>query len=110
MIANSHLDKAKRIEESIRGLNKDDGWELIVEGVYGCAIHYIAAICQSNSGEHLDTHKGLSRFLKERNLPELSNLFKQLDQLRVGNWYGNQKNGDTVELALDVLNQIKVRL
>ncbi len=32
MKAEKHLEKAKRIEESIRKLNPEKEWELIVEG------------------------------------------------------------------------------
>lgn len=102
-----HLEKAKRIEKSVNSLDKEDDWELIVEGIYGAAQHYIAYICESKFEEHQETHKGLIRFLKEHNLNELANKFQRLDELRIGKWYGNQVNGETVDLALEVLEEIK---
>lgn len=30
-----HMEKAERIESSIEKLDKDNDWELIVEGAYG---------------------------------------------------------------------------
>ena len=102
-----HLEKAKRIEKSIKSLNKEKDWELIVEGIYGAAQHYIACICDIKLGEHHETHKGLIKYLKEHDLTELADKFQRLDELRIGKWYGNQVNGETVDLALEVLEEIK---
>lgn len=101
------MEKAKRIEASIEKLDKENDWELIVEGAYGAAQHYIACICEKELGKHLETHKGLIKFLRENNLVELSNLFQQIDELRVGRWYGNKTNGETSMLAFEVLEKIK---
>lgn len=102
-----HIRKANRIEKSVERLDKDEDWELIVEGIYGAAQHYIAFICEAELREHCETHKGLIRFLKEHNLNELADKFQRLDELRLGRWYGNQANGETVELAFEVLHEIK---
>ena len=102
-----HLEKAERIERSTENLDKEKDWELIVEGIYGAAQHYIAYICDIKLGEHHETHKGLIKYLKEHNLTELANKFQRLDELRIGKWYGNQVNGETVDLALEVLEEIK---
>tara|TARA_Y100000310_G_scaffold319664_1_gene375209 strand:+ start:191 stop:532 length:342 start_codon:yes stop_codon:yes gene_type:complete len=102
-----HEKKAKRIEESISKLDSKKDWELIVEGIYGIAQHYIACICENKLGNHHETHKGLIRFLKENNLNELANKFHRLDELRIGKWYGNQVNGETAKLAFEVLDEIK---
>ena len=102
-----HLQKAQRIESSFGHLDKERDWELIVEGIYGAAQHYIAYICETSLEEHHDVHKGLIRFLKEKSLINLANLFQQLDELRIGKWYGNQVNGETVDLAYAALEKIK---
>ena len=102
-----HLEKARRIEKSIESLNKKEDWELIVEGIYGAVQNYISYICDASLGEHHDTHKGLIRYLKEHTLADLANKFQRLDELRIGKWYGNQVNGETVELAFEVLKEIK---
>ena len=107
MKSEDHLQKAERIEKSVESLDKEEDWELIVEGVYGAAQHYISYICEQKLGEHHETHKGLIRYLKEHNLNELANKFQRLDELRIGEWYGNQVNGETVNLALEVLDEIK---
>lgn len=102
-----HMEKAERIKASLKKLNMEDDWEMIVEGAYGVAQHYIACICEQKLGKHLETHKGLIKFLRENNLVELSNLFQQIDELRIGRWYGGKVNGETSKLALEVLEKIK---
>lgn len=85
-----HLEKAKRIEKTIRSLNPEFEWELIVEGAYGAAINYIAYIVETKTGTHKDTHKGLPRFLDENGYNELATLFRQLELHRRGGWYGGR--------------------
>ena len=84
MNKDKHVEKAMRIEASIEKLDEHNDWELIVEGAYGTAQHYIACICEQKLGKHMETHKGLIKFLRENNLTELSNLFQQIDELRIG--------------------------
>ena len=102
-----HLEKAERIEASLEKLDKQDDWELIVEGAYGAAQHYIAYICEQKLEKHLETHKGLIKLLRENSLVELSNLFQQIDELRIGRWYGSKVNGETSKLAFEILEKIK---
>ena len=102
-----HLEKAERIVSSIEKLDKENDWELIVEGVYGAAQHYTACICEKKLGKHLETHKGLIKFLRENDLVELSNLFQQIDELRIGRWYGSKVNGETSKLAFKILDEIR---
>ncbi|MEW6328771.1 MAG: hypothetical protein AB1468_01505 [Candidatus Micrarchaeota archaeon] len=102
-----HMKKAKGIENSTAKLDEEEDWQLIVEGVYGAALHYIAAICEKKIGKHLETHKGLPGFLDENGLSELATLFRQLDSFRVSRWYGKQGDGETVRLAREILERIK---
>lgn len=102
-----HIEKAARSEASIDKLDKEGDWELIVEGAYGAAQHYVACICEQKLGRHLETHKGLIKFLRENNLLDLSNLFQQIDELRIGRWYGSKVNGETSKAAMEILEKIK---
>ena len=69
-------------------------------------MHYIAFHCEKNLGNHLNTHKGLAKFLDENNLSNVAALFRELDIHRQGKWYGAQGNGDTVKRVRTILNQI----
>ena len=46
-------------------------------------------------------------YLKEHKMQALADAFHRLDELRIGKWYGNQVNGETVKLAYEVLKEIK---
>lgn len=102
-----HLEKARRVEESIRKLDPNRDWEMIVEGAYGAALHYIAYLSERKVGKHQDTHKGLPRFLDENGLPELAKTFRELELLRQSKWYGGRENGGASREALGVLERIK---
>ncbi len=107
MNTETHLEKAHRIESSIRKLDEQDDWEVIVESAYGAVQHYIACICQKKIGSHMETHKGLVKFLRENDMIELSNVFQHIDELRIGRWYGKKANGETAHLAKKLLERIK---
>ena len=102
-------NRAYCIQDAVRSMIDQTfkDWELIVEGAYGAAQHYISVICEQKLGSHLETHKGLIKFLRENDLVELSNFFQQLDELRLGRWYGGKGNGETSKIALDILKKIK---
>lgn len=102
-----HLRKGKAIEKSIDKLDPEEDWQLIIEGVFGASIHYIAVVCEQRLGKYQETHKGLPRFLDENGLPEVATLFRELGMLRIGRWYGKKTNGKTAKLALEILKKIK---
>jgi len=107
MKPDAHLEKARRIENSIKKLDHDRDWEMIVEGAYGAALHYIACISESKVRKHRETHKGLARFLDENNLTDLAKRFRELELLRQSRWYGSKKNGEVSKKALAALDGIE---
>lgn len=107
MKPDAHLVKAQRIEGSVRKLDPDRDWEMIVEGVYGAALHYIAYITEAKVGKHQETHKGLPRFLDQNGLPELAEALRALELLRQSRWYGGKENGEVSREALSILERIK---
>jgi len=109
MNGDKHLEKAKRIDESQKGLDSKTSWEAIIEMVYGAAFNYIAYLCEKEFGEHLETHKGLAKFLEQKGLHDIAELFRTLDHERVSKWYGGQEDGDAVKEARKILKKIKDR-
>lgn len=107
MRSDAHLVKVRRIEDSIGKLDTDRDWEMIVEGTYGAALHYIAHITEAKVGKHHDTHKGLPGFLDQNGLPELAEAFRSLELLRQSRWYGGKENGEVSKEALSILERIK---
>ena len=107
MKAEKHLEKAKRLDSLQKKMDPDTEWEIIVEIVYGAAMNYISYLCEEKVGDHLNTHKGLARFLDENNLNNIAVLFRELDIHRQGKWYGAQGNGETVKRVRAILDGIK---
>lgn len=102
-----HLEKAKRLETSLNKLDIETDWESIVEVAYGIALNYIAVICEIKLKKHIDTHKGLPRFLDDNNMNELSTCFRELDVLRQGRWYGGKHNGETAKMAIAIVEKLR---
>lgn len=102
-----HLEKAERLDSIQDKMDADTEWEIIVETVYGAAMNYIAYYCEKTFGTHLNTHKGLARFLDEKNIGRIAALFRELDIHRQGKWYGAQGNGETVRRVRVILDGIK---
>ena len=107
MKSEKHLEKAQRLDSIQEKMDPELEWEIIVETVYGAAMNYIAYYCEKNLGDHLNTHKGLARFLDENNLSNIAALFRELDIHRQGKWYGAQGNGETVKRVRRILDGIK---
>jgi hypothetical protein len=107
MKPDAHLMKARRVEESIKKLDPARDWEMIVEGVYGATLHYIAYITEAKVGKHHETHKGLPGFLDQNGLPKLAEAFRAIELLRQSRWYGGKENGEVSTEALSILKRIK---
>ena len=102
-----HIEKAERLEKTLKKLDKESDWESIVEISYGIALNYIAIICERKLSKHIDTHKGLTGFLDDNNMDELATYFRELDVLRQGRWYGGKHNGETAEMAISIVEKLK---
>ena len=107
MKSETHIEKARRLDSSQEGMDSDSQWEIIIETVYGAVLNYLAYFCEEELGTHLNTQKGLPRFLDENDLGNLAALFRELDTHRQGKWYGGQGNGETVERVREILTTIK---
>ncbi|MDI6642647.1 MAG: hypothetical protein QMD95_01110 [Candidatus Hodarchaeaceae archaeon] len=107
MKPDDHLTKAQRIEGSVKKLDLARDWEVIIEGVYGAVLHYIAYIAETKLGKHHETHKGLPKFLDESNLSGLAEAFRELESLRQSRWYGGKEDGEISRRVLSILERIK---
>lgn len=103
MKVEDHLQKARRVHETVKKLDPEEDWELVVEGVYGAAIQYIAYISQRKIGEHKESHRGLPKFLEDNGLSEIAEKFRVIDLQRQKHWYGGQSDGDVSERVLSIL-------
>lgn len=110
MKAEKHLTKALQIEESLKKLLPDkEGKNVaaIVELTYGIVQHLLAYGSEKRFGKHINTHVGLSKFLVTEGEVEMAGFFRQLDEFRVGRWYGGQENGEIVKACLKLIKEVK---
>jgi hypothetical protein len=107
MLANDHLEKAKRLKETCAKLDPITDWETIVENTYGMAMHLIAYITANKLKHHMDTHKGLIAFLNENKMPEITALFRELEEMRTGRWYGGKTNGESSKRAMEIVGELE---
>lgn len=106
----AHREKAERLVRSVEKLKNEADFEMIVEGCYAASVHYVALICDRRVRKHLDTHKGLAKFLDENDLSDLAASFRELDLLRTSKYYGGQRNGKSAKEAKRILEEIKAKL
>lgn len=102
-----HLLKAKREEKSTEKLDPEEDSELIIEGLYGAAHHYIAYALQTKHGAHSDKHSQDFLVLKEYGLEDIRSKFETLDGIRTGDFYGGRTDGERVSRARKLLAEIK---
>lgn len=94
----------------MRKLKDEPDYETIIEDCYAAAVQYIAVIAERRRKKHLDTHKGLAKFLDDTDLPDLAAAFRQLEILRTSKYYGGQSNGRSAREARQILEEIKAAL
>lgn len=107
MKAEGHLLKAKREEKSTEKLDSEEDAELIIEGIYGAAHHYIAYFLQIKHSEHSDKHDKDFLHLRKHGYRDIMSKFQTLDSLRTGDFYGTKTNGERVAQARRLLAEIK---
>lgn len=100
----------ERLEGSLEKLNNQADYEIIIEGCYAASVQYIAIICDRRLRRHLNTHKGLPKFLDENDLGDIAASFRELDLLRTSKYYGGQRNGKSAREAKRILAEIKAKL
>jgi len=105
-----HLKKAKEIKESLEKLLPDpEGRNVVavVELSYGLLLHLCAYGLEMKHNQHLDTHVGLPKLLRELGEIEVAKDFERLDTLRQGRWYGTKGNGEVVGECLAIIESIE---
>jgi hypothetical protein len=105
--AEGHLLKARREEKSTEKLDPKEDAELIIEGIYGAAHHYIAYFLQVKHSEHSDKHDKDFLYLRKHGHRDIMSKFQTLDSLRTGDFYGTRTDGERVTEARRLLAEIK---
>lgn len=87
-------------------LDRVAGIRAYTELSFGMAHHLVGVGGQRRFGVHQDNHEGLTRWLRDRGAAEIADMFAELEQMRVGRWYGRQGNGDAATHQDELLDAI----
>ena len=112
----SHTEKIKRFQKTMRKLDCKEDYEIIIEGFLLASAHFI------NAGMHkLGTlkqdrdikHNQLFGFLKRETALgdhslEVAELIQKLEQLRPSHVYGKGSNGDVAKKAEETFDKINI--
>lgn len=110
MKAEDHFQKGLRLEEAQAQVDAITGVELIIEGCYMAAHHYIEAGTEWLGVPHPQSHahKDNIRLLRQAKAPQtVIDAWNVLDVLRPGGIYGKQPDRDAGTKAQDALRIIK---
>ena len=110
MKAEDHFQKALRFDEGQSQLDPTHHSELIIEGCYMAAHHYIEAGAEWRGIAHPQrhAHKDNIRLLNQAGAPEaVSEAWRNLESLRPGSIYGGHINGTSSAEARKALKTIK---
>lgn len=110
MKSEGYLNKAKEIKGSMEKLLPDsEGKNIvaIVELSYGIIQHLLAYGLEIKYKQHLDTHVGLPKLLRELEEIKIAEDFERLDTFRQGRWYGSRGNGEVVKECLEIIKRVE---
>lgn len=109
-----HINKEKRLLNTIKKLDYEDDYETLIEDyllsaahLINAALHKLKTLNQDKDIKHNQLHGFL---LKERiwdKSTEVADLIQQLEQLRPSHVYGKGENGETARIAEENFNKIK---
>ncbi len=111
----NHFEKIKSLEGTLSKLDDSEDHETIVELCMLLSAHYINAAFHSTGRLRPDKdikHNKLPGIIKREehfddDSAEISELFRELEEMRPIQIYGTGKNGDTAKRAKSVYSKIK---
>lgn len=109
MNAEKHFQKAQRLEQGQNQLDPVHHGELVIEGCYMAAHHYIEAGAEWRGVAHpqAHAHKDNTRLLKQANAPDsIQDAWRTLETLRPSGIYGKEPDesaGATAQASLQVI-------
>lgn len=106
MTEEGHRGAAEELRAQRTRLDRVAGIRAYTELSFGMAHHLVAVGGQRRFGTHEEKHEGVARWLRERGVAEIADLFAELEQMRIGRWYGRLGNGDTAKRQDELLDAI----
>lgn len=110
-----HIEKIEHLERTLSKLNNEEDYETIVELCMLISSHYINAALHSTGRLRPDKDLKHNRILGvikrdeyfDSNSGEISDLIKELEEMRPSHIYGTGKNGSTARRAREILFTVK---
>ena len=109
-----HINKEKRLLNTIKKLDYEDDYETLIENYLLSAAHLINATLHHlkilNQDKDIKHNQLYGFLLKEKvwnKSTEIADLIQQLEQLRPSHVYGKGENGKTARISEEIFNKIK---
>ena len=106
MTEEGHRAAVEELREQRARLDRIAGIRAYTELSFGMAHHLGGVGGQRRFGVHQDNHEGLARWLRDRGASDIADMFAELEQMRIGRWYGRQANGDAAKHQDELLDAI----
>lgn len=107
MNPDGHLQAARELQTTKTRLIIPDDIRTYVEVTLGAAQHLVSYGLARRHGTHPDRHEGMARILRERGHGTIADAMIELEQFRLGRWYGRRGNGQTAGRCDDLLELIE---
>jgi len=101
-----HRGAAEELRAQRARLDRVVGIRAYTELSFGMAHHLVAVGGQRRFGAHQDKHEGAARWLRDRGVVEIADMLTELEQMRIGRWYGRQGNGEAAKRQDELLDAL----
>ena len=103
MTEEGHRQAAAERQRTRGRLLLPDDIRAYTEICFGLAIHLLAIGAQRRHSVHQDKHEALGRWLRERGHVPQAEILAELENIRMGRWYGKQSNGAAAKRVDELL-------
>jgi len=114
MKAEYHLNKEKRLINTIKKLDYEDDYETLIENyllsaahLINAALHKLRILSPDKDIKHNQLYGFLIKEKTWKESTEIAQSIQQLEQLRPSHVYGKGENGKTAHIAEKLFNEIK---
>ena len=102
-----HITKARAFESRAQKWDTEEESPSVIGDVFNAAVHYFAYGINIKYGKDIDSHSEQKRHLRNNGEFEILQVYDDLESIRVGSVYGGKWNGERIEEALGLLEEIK---
>ena len=82
----------------------------IVELSFAILQHLMSYGLEIKHHQHLDTHVGMPKLLRQLGEIKIAEDFERIDTFRQGRWYGSKGNGNIIKECIETIERIKEQI